>query len=207
MKKISTCVFTKQFINLPYATGLNRTWLCQIVKERGGAESLKVHRNRKQHAETICLRENEPVVQAEITWYISWSPCYMCAPEIITFIEKNPNVKLNIFASRLYYGNYNIVNKHDEIIQRCREGLGNLERHERIGLKVMTLTDFQHCFDRFVNGSGFRPWRMLEANSKLYADMLKEIIEDERIKKAEKDKLAPAGKEKLRKVPSPSSAC
>ncbi|KAK6468573.1 DNA dC-_dU-editing enzyme APOBEC-3F-like, partial [Huso huso] len=139
MKKLSSCDFTKQFKNLRYATGLKETWLCQILKEHDGAENLKVHRNRKRHAEMICLRQNESAIQAEITWYVSWSPCDTCAPEIITFMEKHPNVKLNIFASRLYYGNNKIISRTVLIALLMAVDLDPTE---------------------------------LEANSKLYAEML-----------------------------------
>ncbi|KAK6468568.1 single-stranded DNA cytosine deaminase-like, partial [Huso huso] len=216
MNAISKDVFTFQFENLQLATGRNETWLCQIRSVNGGEADLQVFKNEgSEHADEICLRENEAAIQGadqyEITWYLSWSSGERCALQIIKFVEEHPNGKLNIFVSRLYYCKepYNLASKTPEEqtkikqkIKLCREGLGNLKQHERIGLKVMTLTDFQDCFDRFVNGSGFRPWRELEANSKLYAEMLKEIIKEKEAStekeeaSTEKDKEASTEKDK-----------
>ncbi|KAK1119215.1 DNA dC-_dU-editing enzyme APOBEC-3C-like [Acipenser oxyrinchus oxyrinchus] len=89
-----------------------------------------------------------------------------CAPQIITFVEKHANVKLNIFVSRLF--------RHDS--EPHRKGLRALSQHERIGLKVMTLADFQDCFDRFVGeGNGFQNWEDLAGNSARYAAILEGI--------------------------------
>lgn len=171
MNAISKDVFTFQFENLQLAKGRNETWLCQILSMNGGEADLQVFKNEGPgHTEEICLRENEAAIQGadqyEITWYLSWSSCERCAPQIIEFVEQHPNVKLNIFVSRLFY----------QDSEPHREGLRALSQHERIGLKVMTLTDFQDCFDRFVGeGNGFQTWEDLAGNSASYAAILKEI--------------------------------
>ncbi|KAK6468579.1 single-stranded DNA cytosine deaminase-like [Huso huso] len=186
MKRIPDDVFTFQFENLQLATGRHDTWLCQIRSVNGGEADLQVFNNEDSgHAEEICLRENEAAIKkadrSEITWYLSWSSCGTCASQIIEFVEKHPNVKLNIFVSRLYYCEEpdNLASKTHEKqteikqkIKLCREGLGNLKQHERIDLKVMTLNHFQDCFDRFVE---FKPWEKLEEDSQLHAEKLKEI--------------------------------
>ncbi|KAK1150616.1 DNA dC-_dU-editing enzyme APOBEC-3C-like [Acipenser oxyrinchus oxyrinchus] len=171
MNGIPDDVFNFQFENLQRAPGRNETWLCQIRSVNGGEATLQVFRNKGfEHAEEICLRENEAAIQGadryEITWYLSWSSSERCAPQIITFVEQHPNVKLNIFVSRLFH--------HDS--EPHREGLRALSQHERIGLKVMTLTDFQDCFDRFVGeGNGFQNWKDLAGNSAIYAAILEGI--------------------------------
>lgn len=38
-----------------------------------------------------------------ITWYMSWSPCVKCAKQVANFLARYRNVKLSIFAARLYY--------------------------------------------------------------------------------------------------------
>ncbi|KAK1150382.1 DNA dC-_dU-editing enzyme APOBEC-3C-like [Acipenser oxyrinchus oxyrinchus] len=167
MNRIPVDVFNFQFENLQLADGRKETWLCQIRSVNGGEAALQVFKNDETgHAEEICLRENEAAIQGadryEITWYMSWSPASPCESQIIDFVEQHPNVKLNIFVSRLYYHQ---LSPH-------REGLKALSQHERIGLKVMTLADFQVCFDRFVE---FKPWGKLEEDSRFYAEKLKEI--------------------------------
>ncbi|XP_034769213.2 DNA dC-_dU-editing enzyme APOBEC-3C-like isoform X2 [Acipenser ruthenus] len=163
--------FTLQFENLQHATGRNKTWLCQIRRVNGGEGALQVFENEgSKHAEEICLQANEVAIKKadryEITWYLSWSSCERCAPQIIEFVEKHHNVKLNIFVSRLF--------RHQS--SSHRKGLRALSQHERIGLKVMTLTDFKDCFDRFVGeGTGFETWADPPGNSEIYAAILKEI--------------------------------
>ncbi|KAK1121383.1 DNA dC-_dU-editing enzyme APOBEC-3C-like [Acipenser oxyrinchus oxyrinchus] len=171
MNRIPDDVFNFQFENLQLAYGRNDTWLCQIRSVNGGEAALQVFKNEgSEHAEEICLRENEAAIKeadrSEITWYLSWSSCERCAPQIITFVEKHANVKLNIFVSRLF--------RHDS--EPHRKGLRALSQHERIGLKVMTLADFQDCFDRFVGeGTGFQNWEDLAGNSARYAAILEGI--------------------------------
>ncbi|KAK1150613.1 single-stranded DNA cytosine deaminase-like [Acipenser oxyrinchus oxyrinchus] len=199
MNKMPYDKFTFHFQNLQRAPRRRETWLCQILRMKEGEPTLQVFKNKgSKHAEQICLWENEAAIQGadryEITWYISWSPCDECVPRIIEFVKKHPNGKLNIFASRLYYCEEpdNLKSKTPEEqteikqkIQRCREGLGNLEGHGKICLKVMTLKEIQDCFHRFVE---FKPWGKLEEDSYLHAEKLKAITKEERKKKIEKDK-------------------
>ncbi|XP_058877738.1 DNA dC-_dU-editing enzyme APOBEC-3C-like isoform X1 [Acipenser ruthenus] len=166
MSKMTGDVFTKQFDNSKYP---NETWLCQILSAISRSET-NVYRNMTEHADVICLQENKVAIKAadqyEITWYISWSPCDECASQIIEFVKDRPNVKLNIFVSRLYY----------QDLESHRDGLRALSRQKRIGLKVMTKDDFQHCFDHFVGeGNGIQSWADLDGNSARYAAILKEI--------------------------------
>lgn len=41
--------------------------------------------------------------QYRITWFLSWSPCLSCAEQVVAFLKENRNVRLSIFAARLYY--------------------------------------------------------------------------------------------------------
>ncbi|XP_041088426.1 DNA dC-_dU-editing enzyme APOBEC-3C-like isoform X2 [Polyodon spathula] len=169
MVKISFDDFTFQFENLQYAEGRNETWLCQIVSVNGGEPDLQVFKNGYSgHAEETCLRNSatQGADQYEITWFMSWSPCERCTPQIITFVEQQRNVKLNIFVSRLF--------RYDS--EPHRQGLRALSQQERIGLKVMTLKEFQECFDRFVGeGNGFQDWKDLAGNSAIHTEKLNEI--------------------------------
>ncbi|KAK6468578.1 DNA dC-_dU-editing enzyme APOBEC-3C-like [Huso huso] len=184
-------VFTFQFENLQRAKRRNETWLCQSRSVNGGEAALQVFNNEgSEHADEICLRENEAAIQGadqyEITWYMSWSSSERCAPQIIDFVQKHPNVKLNIFVSRLYY----------QDSEPHREGLRALSQHERIGLKVMTLTDFQDCFDRFVGeGNGFQNWEDLAGNSARYAAILKEITQQTSTEKEQRNRQSGHGRD------------
>ncbi|MGH0187536.1 UNVERIFIED_CONTAM: hypothetical protein FKN15_039765 [Acipenser sinensis] len=108
MNRIPDDVFTFQFENLQRAKRRNETWLCQSRSVKGGEVALQVFKNEgSEHAEEICLRVNEDKIQGsdqyEITWYLSWSSSERCAPQIIDFVKERPNVKLNIFVSRLFH--------------------------------------------------------------------------------------------------------
>ncbi|MGH0181835.1 UNVERIFIED_CONTAM: hypothetical protein FKN15_007798 [Acipenser sinensis] len=64
MKRISDKVFNKHFENLQRAYGRNKTWLCQIRSVNGGEADLQVFKNEGyEHADEICLRENEAAIQ------------------------------------------------------------------------------------------------------------------------------------------------
>ncbi|XP_058871576.1 flagellar attachment zone protein 1-like isoform X1 [Acipenser ruthenus] len=140
----------------------NLTYEMRKLKDK----MLNVQEKIPMHADEICLWKNESKIQGtgsyKITWFISWSPCASCALQIIEFVEKHTNVSLNIFASRLYYYQY----------ESHKEGFRKLAGHERIGLKVMTVKEFQDCFQQFV---GFQKWDDLDKNSKFYAEELRSI--------------------------------
>lgn len=48
------------------------------------------------------LKVLSPREEFKITWYMSWSPCFECAEQIVRFLATHHNLSLDIFSSRLY---------------------------------------------------------------------------------------------------------
>nr|XP_008510711.1 PREDICTED: DNA dC->dU-editing enzyme APOBEC-3C-like [Equus przewalskii] len=100
-----------------------------------------------------------------VTWFISWSPCSYCAREVADFMKQYRNVKLSIFAARLYY---------------CRDHAQGLRSLCSSGaqLAIMFFWDFTYCWDNFVHNSGreFSPWKKINVNSRLLATKLEDIL-------------------------------
>uniref|UniRef100_A0A8C8YRS1 CMP/dCMP-type deaminase domain-containing protein n=1 Tax=Prolemur simus TaxID=1328070 RepID=A0A8C8YRS1_PROSS len=103
----------------------------------------------------------------QVTWYASWSPCADCAELVADFLATQRNVSLTIFAARLYY-------HREPEIQR------GLRRMHQKGaqLHIMSLPEFQHCWENFVHNQGkqFQPWDGLNENHQLLDTQLQEIL-------------------------------
>lgn len=87
------------------------TYLLCELKWRGGARSWK-HWVRNDddnyHAEQYFLEEIfEPRSYniCDMTWYLSYSPCWKCCQVIEGFLEEQRNVNIDIRVARLYYVN------------------------------------------------------------------------------------------------------
>lgn len=52
------------------------------------------------------LKVMSPREEFRITWYMSWSPCFVCAEQVARFLATHHNLSLAIFCSRFYYPNY-----------------------------------------------------------------------------------------------------
>ncbi|XP_062975141.1 C-_U-editing enzyme APOBEC-1-like [Elgaria multicarinata webbii] len=100
--------------------------------------------NRKC-SEIVNRRTNTP---CHITWYLSWTPCGLCAKDIINFLEEDPNVTLEILAARVY-------RPYD---QRNQKGLKDLELYlgSRVQISIMDQNDYQYCWGTFVDHQGER---------------------------------------------------
>nr|XP_031527701.1 DNA dC->dU-editing enzyme APOBEC-3G [Vicugna pacos] len=170
--------FFFHFENLVYAYGRNRTYLCYQVKRKEhcspvfpdkGVFHNKV--NTPYHAELCFLswfnKRLSPDECYHVTWFVSWSPCVACAKQVAKFLEKNRNVRLSIFAARLYY-----------FWQPAfQQGLCKLHG---VGAQVgiMSYQDFKYCWENFVYNQRmpFKPWEKLCENSKFLVTKLEEIL-------------------------------
>ncbi|XP_045690727.1 DNA dC-_dU-editing enzyme APOBEC-3G-like [Phyllostomus hastatus] len=102
-----------------------------------------------------------------VTWYMSWSPCFECAEEVVSFLGEHENVSLSISASRLY--------KRDD--QGQQEGLRLLDQ-AGAEVAMMSPEDFEYCWDNFVDNRGmsFWYWKGIRRNYHALDDELKEIL-------------------------------
>lgn len=75
-----------------------------------------------QHAEIKALEKHEEslkqrtTTRCHIIWFLSWSPCGSCSHSIIEFLNRHPNVTLEIRVAQLFRPND----------KRNRNGLRNL---------------------------------------------------------------------------------
>lgn len=120
--------------------------------------------------------------QYRLTWYISWSPCPGCAPELVKFLRENSHVSLRIFAARIYTkvsgSDDGLHNLHIYTLpDGYKRGLRDL-REEGAQLAIMTLKELQHCWETFVDNQGqpFEPWPELKVNIEAQCQKLGNIL-------------------------------
>ncbi|EDL04624.1 apolipoprotein B editing complex 3, isoform CRA_c, partial [Mus musculus] len=177
---ISQETFKFHFKNLRYAIDRKDTFLCYEVTRKDCDSPVSLHhgvfKNKDNiHAE-ICflywfhdkvLKVLSPREEFKITWYMSWSPCFECAEQVLRFLATHHNLSLDIFSSRLY----NI---------RDPENQQNLCRLVQEGAQVaaMDLYEFKKCWKKFVDNGGrrFRPWKKLLTNFRYQDSKLQEIL-------------------------------
>uniref|UniRef100_A0A2K6FG38 CMP/dCMP-type deaminase domain-containing protein n=2 Tax=Propithecus coquereli TaxID=379532 RepID=A0A2K6FG38_PROCO len=104
----------------------------------------------------------------QVTWYASWSPCANCADLVADFLARHTNVRLTVFAARLYYG-----------WAACyRQGLRRMKQ-EGAQVCIMYNEEFEHCWDNFVYNHG-EPWVLcwdrLDENYQFLVTKLEEIL-------------------------------
>ncbi|XP_054438489.1 DNA dC-_dU-editing enzyme APOBEC3-like [Pteronotus mesoamericanus] len=165
------------FPNLLNAPGRNSTYLCFEVEKIQGNDAESCHMGVFQnqdsvHAELCFLnwfrvQNLSPRVDYQVTWYLSWSPCFYCAMKVVKFLRKHKKVRLNIFASRLYMYDH-----------REQHGLRNLEQ---AGAQVAMMSPelFEYCWDNFVyhGGNNFRYWKGVRRNYNTLVEELDEILD------------------------------
>ncbi|XP_063006507.1 C-_U-editing enzyme APOBEC-1-like isoform X1 [Melospiza melodia melodia] len=123
------------------------TYLLCKLKWRGGVRSWQ-HWVRNDdyndcHAEQYFLEEIfEPRYYniCDMTWYLSYSPCWECCDVIRDFLEEQTNVNICIHVARLYYVNYPI---------NC-QALRELNRLEKVTIKAMEAEDYDYCRETFI---------------------------------------------------------
>ncbi|XP_065378183.1 DNA dC-_dU-editing enzyme APOBEC-3F isoform X3 [Macaca fascicularis] len=175
-------IFYFHFKNLRKAYGRNETWLCftmEIIKQHStvswetGIFRNQVDPESRCHAERcflswFCEDILSPNTDYRVTWYTSWSPCLDCAGEVAEFLARHSNVKLAIFAARLYY----FWDTH------YQQGLRSLSE-KGASVEIMGYKDFKYCWENFVyNGDEpFKPWKGLKYNFLFLDSKLQEILE------------------------------
>ncbi|XP_028006251.2 DNA dC-_dU-editing enzyme APOBEC-3G-like [Eptesicus fuscus] len=120
--------------------------------------------------------------QYRLTWYISWSPCPDCAPELVKFLRENSHVSLRIFAARIYTKvsgfDDGLHNQHIYTLpDGYKHGLRDL-RKKGAQLAIMTLKEHQHCWETFVDNQGqaFEPWPELDKHIRAHSQELENIL-------------------------------
>ncbi|XP_062971692.1 DNA dC-_dU-editing enzyme APOBEC-3B-like [Cynocephalus volans] len=173
--------FYFHFRNLRYASGRNTAFLCyrvEAVEHRSpvlidrGVFKNQVYPCPPLHAELCFLSWffNNVLSRDKhylVTWYISWSPCCECAEQVADFLARHRNVRLTIFAARLYYF----------WKSEYRQGLRRL-CWEGAQVDVMSFQEFQSCWEEFVYNQGmpFKPWKKLTTNFHFLNSMLGDIL-------------------------------
>ncbi|XP_021508108.1 DNA dC-_dU-editing enzyme APOBEC-3-like isoform X1 [Meriones unguiculatus] len=171
-------VFRVQFNNSQRAVPIQpghycrrKTYLCYQLEQPGAQEPLRgCLKNKKgRHAE-ICLIDEMRSLglgKAQITCYLTWSPCRKCAQELATFKKDHPDLVLRVYASRLYF----------HWSRKYQQGLCFLWL-SGIQMDVMDLPQFTDCWTNFVNPQRpFKPWHGLEKNSRSIKRRLRRIKE------------------------------
>uniref|UniRef100_A0A8D2P569 Uncharacterized protein n=1 Tax=Zosterops lateralis melanops TaxID=1220523 RepID=A0A8D2P569_ZOSLA len=146
--------------------------LCEL--RWNGNERSWIHwiRNDVSHVEAYFLQEVfEPrsYGSCDITWYLSWSPCWSCCNKIQDFLKRHPNVNINIHVARVYYSEF----------EQNQRGLRELHEAQRVTIRVMEEKDYYSCVETFIQGGvcyGFLPDKFEPAIRK-YRLILRNILE------------------------------
>ncbi|XP_068873548.1 C-_U-editing enzyme APOBEC-1-like [Aphelocoma coerulescens] len=149
--------------------------LCKVQwakSERFWIHWVRNDNDKDCHAEKYFLEEVFELRSSRIcyiTWYLSWSPCATCCYIIRNFLERHPNVHIDIRVARLY-----------EVHQpRTCRGLRVLARlRGRVTIDVMKIKDYGYCSKTFIKGDDnvFLPMEFIPAINR-NRWMLKNILE------------------------------
>ncbi|XP_074246894.1 DNA dC-_dU-editing enzyme APOBEC-3G-like isoform X2 [Saimiri boliviensis] len=107
----------------------------------------------------------------DVTWFVSWSPCPVCARNMAEFLAKDGKVTLTIFVARLYYF-------WDPHYQKELRRLCQRRDSPHATMKIMSYGEFQHCWNNFVENQGkpFKPWNALPKHYTLLRITLGEVL-------------------------------
>ncbi|KAM6979686.1 C-_U-editing enzyme APOBEC-2a [Aplochiton taeniatus] len=174
--RIDPFFFKFQFKNVEYSSGRNKTFLCYLVVQGNSVDGLQrgylEDEHSGSHAEEAfflqTLPHNDPALSYTITWYVSSSPCAACAAKLVEALKARSNVKMNIFASRLFEW------EEPEI----QEGLRSLAA-AGCKLRVMKPLDFNYVWDTFVDNEDlpFTPWEDCKENYEYYQEKLADLLQ------------------------------
>ncbi|XP_028303170.1 C-_U-editing enzyme APOBEC-2a [Gouania willdenowi] len=168
--------FRFQFKNVEYSSGRNKTFLCYLVDRGNMADGLMRGYLEDEHAGTHaeevfftrCLGQNDPALKYTVTWYMSSSPCADCAVKISEVLKAASNVKLSVYAARLFEW-------EEEEIQsgmRCLQAAG-------CKLRMMKPLDFSYTWDTFVDNDDqpLNLWDDCKENYEFYQEKLADILQ------------------------------
>ncbi|KAM7402809.1 hypothetical protein PAMP_018020 [Pampus punctatissimus] len=174
--RIDPFVFKFQFKNVEYSSGRNKTFLCYLVDKGNTADGLLrgclEDEHTGMHAEeaffTQCLSDYDPTLNYTITWYVSSSPCCACASKIAELLKTRKNIKLTIFAARLFEW-------EEEEIQVGLKALHTTG----CKLRVMKPLDFSYTWDTFVENDEqpLNLWDDCKENYEYYHEKLADILQ------------------------------
>uniref|UniRef100_A0AAX7SQ30 CMP/dCMP-type deaminase domain-containing protein n=1 Tax=Astatotilapia calliptera TaxID=8154 RepID=A0AAX7SQ30_ASTCA len=167
--RIDPFIYKFQFKNVEYSSGRNKTLLCYLVDKGNTSDGLLRGYLEDEHAGThaeeafftpvyLCKMWNmsEPhTVRLVYHLYVSSSPCSTCATKIAELLTDRKNLKLNIFAARLFEW------EEGEI----QAGLRTLHA-AGCKLRMMKPLDFSYTCDTFVENEDqpLNLWEDSEAN-------------------------------------------
>ncbi|XP_069559332.1 C-_U-editing enzyme APOBEC-2a [Brachyistius frenatus] len=174
--RIDPFIFKFQFKNVEYSSGRNKTFLFYLVDKgntddgllRGYLEDEHAGTHAEEAFFTQCLLHNQPELKYTVTWYVSSSPCSNCASKIAEVLKTRKNVKLSIYAARLFEW-------EEEEIQA---GLKVLHA-AGCKLRVMKPLDYSYTWDTFVENDDqpLNLWEDCKENYEYYHEKLAEILE------------------------------
>ncbi|XP_037587468.1 DNA dC-_dU-editing enzyme APOBEC-3G-like [Cebus imitator] len=185
MKRIYRHAFDYNFVNEPVLPGRPYSWLCYEVKTKKDPSQLprdtgvfrgQVYLKPQHHPEMRFLHwfrkwKLHSDQEYEVTWFVSWSPCPVCARNVAEFLAEDGMVTLTIFVARLYY----FWDPHywKELRRLCQR-----RDSPHATMKIMSYGEFQHCWDNFVDNKTetFVPWNELPKNYTLLRITLGELL-------------------------------
>ncbi|XP_044030654.1 C-_U-editing enzyme APOBEC-2a [Siniperca chuatsi] len=174
--RIDPFAFKFQFKNVEYSSGRNKTFLCYLVDKGNTVDGLLrgylEDEHTGSHAEEAffiqCLPNYDPALKYTVTWYVSSSPCSACAAKIADVLKARKNVKLSIFAARLF--------EWEEA--EIQAGLKALHA-AGCKLRVMKPLDFSYTWDTFVENEEqpLNLWEDCKENYEYYQEKLADILQ------------------------------
>lgn len=174
--RIDPFAFKFQFKNVEYSSGRNKTFLCYLVAKGNTADGLLRGYLEDEHAGSHveeaffiqCLPDYDPELKYTVTWYVSSSPCSACAAKVTEVLKARKNVKLTIFAARLFEW-------EDEEIQAGLKAL----HAAGCKLRVMKPLDFSYTWETFVENEEqpLNLWEDCKENYEYYHDKLADILQ------------------------------
>ncbi|KAM9860243.1 C-_U-editing enzyme APOBEC-2a [Aulostomus maculatus] len=174
--RIDPFAFKFQFKNVEYSSGRNKTFLCYLVDRGTSADGLLRGCLEDEHAGTHaeeafftqCLSDYDPALTYTVTWYVSSSPCPACAAKISEILQAKKNIKMSIFASRLFEW-------EEEEIQAGLKALNSAG----CKLRMMKPLDFSYIWDTFVENEDqpLNLWEDCKENYEYYHEKLSDILQ------------------------------
>ncbi|XP_078213196.1 DNA dC-_dU-editing enzyme APOBEC-3G [Callithrix jacchus] len=177
--------FFYSFYNRPILSHWNTVWLCYEVKMKTNDRSRpplvakilqgQVYSKPQHHPEMRFLHwfrkwKLRSDQEYEVTWFVSWSPCPVCARNVAEFLAEDGKVTLTIFVARLYY--FWDPHYREELRRLCQR-----RDSPHATMKIMSYGEFQHCWDKFVgNQRLYKPWNKLPKHYTLLRITLGEVL-------------------------------